>query len=177
MMNPTVKNSFAPKAETPILHEPRSHRHKFSAIGAIVLSPKLRQPDLLFQLLPTDQNFDSGLVTEFVRQILKRNPWGRTFIIWDRAPIHRGKEMRKFLSRCRRAYCHHFPPYSPELNPVELVWSQTKWHDLANCVPHDMDELRTRAEHSLLNSGNRKRMLTEFIKHSTDPRQKNDNRL
>lgn len=169
MLNPTVKSSFAPRADTPVLRNPRGHRHKFSAIAALILSPKRRQPDLVFQLLPINQNFDSSLVTDFVRDLLKRNTRGRTFIVWDRAGIHRGKEMRRFLSRSRRVYCHHFPPYSPELNPVELIWSQVKWHDLANCVPAGMEELRSLAERSLANNGEHREMLTAFIKHSTCP--------
>ena len=33
------------------------------------------------------------------------------------------------------------PPYSPELNPVERVWSYLRSHDLSNRVYQDYDEL------------------------------------
>lgn len=165
MLNPTVKSTFAPRAETPILRDTRRHRHKLSAIAAIVVSPKRRECNLLFQLLPTDENFTSDRIVDFVRRIVSRNARGRTHIVWDRAGIHRGSSMRRYLGRCRRVTCHHFPPYAPELNPVELVWSHTKWHDLANCVPDDIDELRYHAERSLNMAARRRPMLAACIKH------------
>jgi transposase len=34
------------------------------------------------------------------------------------------------------------PPYAPELNPVDYVWSYVKYARLANYCPHNLFELR-----------------------------------
>lgn len=34
------------------------------------------------------------------------------------------------------------PPYAPELDPVEYVWTQSKYGDLANYLPDDIEQLR-----------------------------------
>ena len=39
----------------------------------------------------------------------------------------------------------HLPPYSPELNPVERVWSYLKSHYLSNQVFTDYADLMNRA--------------------------------
>jgi len=41
------------------------------------------------------------------------------------------------------------PAYAPELNPVEGVWNQAKYADLANAVPEDIDDLAAAVEDSL----------------------------
>jgi transposase len=35
------------------------------------------------------------------------------------------------------------PGYAPELDPVEFVWTQAKYADLANWIPQDIDDERT----------------------------------
>ena len=50
-------------------------------------------------------------------------PGMKIVIIWDNAPWHRSKLIKKFLTDTK----HHFfliqlPPYAPELNPQEHVW-------------------------------------------------------
>lgn len=41
------------------------------------------------------------------------------------------------------------PAYAPELDPVEDVWNQSKYGDLANVIPEDIDELRKTLERLL----------------------------
>ena len=48
-------------------------------------------------------------------------------LIWDGASIHRGEAVKSFLrQRPGRVHLECLPGYSPELNPVELVWNQLK---------------------------------------------------
>jgi len=63
-------------------------------------------------------------------------------VVWDGLSAH-GKAER-FLSElgCSWVQFEYLPPYCPELNPVEHVWSQTKWCELANHVPENIDALR-----------------------------------
>ncbi|WP_171469452.1 transposase [Frigoriglobus tundricola] len=46
-----------------------------------------------------------------------------------------------FLARNRRLWLERLPPYTPELNPVEQVWSRLKYGQWANVVPDDLSAL------------------------------------
>lgn len=62
-------------------------------------------------------------------------------MIWDGAAIHRSQAVKQFLSgRAGRVHLERLPAYSPELNPVELVWSQLKSR-LKNQVFSNLEEL------------------------------------
>ncbi|WP_162271832.1 transposase [Gemmata sp. SH-PL17] len=45
--------------------------------------------------------------------------------------------IRALLRRNTRVHLERLPPYAPELNPVELVWSWLKYAQLSNFVPRD----------------------------------------
>lgn len=42
------------------------------------------------------------------------------------------------------------PAYAPDLNPVEAMWSCTKYGDLANYIPDNLPELREAVVDSLI---------------------------
>lgn len=57
------------------------------------------------------------------------------------AGITKGPLIRAFLGRNKRLWLERLPPYAPELNPVEAVWSWLKYGQLANYVPDAMADL------------------------------------
>lgn len=52
----------------------------------------------------------------------------KILLIWDNAPWHKGKEIRKYLKKLqpKNLELFNFPPYSPELNPQEQVWKRAR---------------------------------------------------
>ena len=57
-------------------------------------------------------------------------------LIWDGLPAHKSRKMRQYLETERRwLKVETLPGYSPDLNPVEDLWSIIKGQELANrCV-------------------------------------------
>jgi len=55
-----------------------------------------------------------------------------------------GKPVRDYLAAHRRVVVEPFPPYAPELNPVDYVWSYVKYDRLPNYCPSGLSELRQR---------------------------------
>lgn len=111
------------------------HRDKVSVIGAVTVSPTARRLGFYFATEP-DGFFTADKVIAFLRDLLK-NLRGNVVVIWDRGGNHKGPLMRQFLSRNRRLRLEMLPPWAPELNPVEAVWSWLKYGELANYVPGD----------------------------------------
>lgn len=50
----------------------------------------------------------------------------------DNAGIHRSKVTQAFVELHERLSLVFLPPYTPELNPIELVWAYVKRHVLGN---------------------------------------------
>lgn len=64
-----------------------------------------------------------NLIPEF--QLAKRTIPGNWRLMQDNAPCHRSKLVTSFLSRYGIEFLE-WPPYSPDLNPIENIWSWMK---------------------------------------------------
>lgn len=64
----------------------------------------------------------------FLEKIRKIYQGLKILLIWDNAPWHKGKEIRKYLKKLKSKTLElfNFPPYSPELNPQEQVWKRAR---------------------------------------------------
>lgn len=143
-MSPLVRRTLALKGQTPeLLHKIRhtsGGRDKVSTIAALTLSPQTQRLGLYFSNLIND-NFNHVAVAWFVRQLLKHLR-GPVIIVWDRGPMHLGPDVRQLLHDYPRLQFELLPPYAPDLNPVECVWSYLKWGRLSNYAPPDTETLQ-----------------------------------
>lgn len=112
-----------------------------------------------------DQAFTSEAIVWFLSKLCSRYRKRDLVVIWDGASIHRSAAVKAFLSdRPGRVHLERLPAYSPELNPVELVWSHLK-RSLKNQVFTSLDELAVAVlEQIRLLEGNPKLMHTFFHK-------------
>jgi transposase len=138
-LNPTVRKSQAPKGQTPVLESFAGHRDKVSAIAALSVSPRAGRVGLYFAT-ETDRYISNVEVADFLRELL-RHLRGRVVVLWDGGPNHKGEPIRDVLRRYGRLHVERLPAYSPELNPVECVWSYLKYGKLANFVPGNVSHL------------------------------------
>lgn len=138
-LNPLVRRSWAPRGQTPILDSWGRHRDKVSVIGAVSISSVAHRLGFYFATDP-EGYFTPEKVVEFLRDLLKHLR-GKVIVIWDGGPNHKGPVLRKFLARNQRLRLERLPAYSPDLNPVESVWSWLKYGKLSNFVPDDVNHL------------------------------------
>lgn len=53
----------------------------------------------------------------------------RALLLWDNASCHKSGQMREWLRQNpNHVELDNFPPYSPEMNPIEHVWKEVKKH-------------------------------------------------
>ena len=66
-------------------------------------------------------------------------------------------DVRRRTSRntIRLVHLRALPAYAPELNPVEQCWNHTKYADLANFIPDDLDHLQQAVEASITEQSRR----------------------
>lgn len=126
--------TWAPCGQTPILHVPLTRDH-LSAISGITLDGRL-----FMQVRPA--SYDGVAVVGFLR-VLLRKIRGKIVLIWDGSPIHRGQEVKAFLSRgaAKRLHLEQLPGYAPDLNPDEGIWNYLKRVELGNVCCRNLDQL------------------------------------
>lgn len=116
---PLLAHTWAPSGQTPILKEQAGRQH-LSLIAAVAPNGRL-------YVAGQDQPFTGEDIVWFLKKLCGRYRKRDLLIIWDGAAIHRCEAVKALLkNKPGRIHLERLPAYSPELNPVELLWSQLK---------------------------------------------------
>jgi transposase len=161
MLTPVVRRTWAPRGCTPSLRC-WDRRDRVSAISALSLSPTRRRVGLYFDLCP--RNIRTADVAAFLRRLQRHLPRG-FLVVWDRWSVHRAAARHLRRRGGRRVAFEELPAYAPELNPVEQVWSHSKYADLANFIPDHVDHLAAAVIDSLATTATTPDRLRAFIRH------------
>jgi transposase len=132
---PARVRTYAPRGKTPTLRvfETRDHLSVMSAITT---------QGWLFTMV-RDDSLTSVESVRFLKHLLTQ--LGRNLlVIWDGSPIHRGKAVKAYLAdgAAKRIHLEPLPPYAPDLNPDEGVWSHLKCVELRNRCCLNLGHLR-----------------------------------
>lgn len=145
MLQPVVRRTWSPRGETPIIKS-WDRRDRLSAVSALTIPPRRRRLGLHFDVL--DHNVRLPDAYRFLSSLLSK--LGRPLtVVLDRLSAHRGAARRLKARFGNRIKFEWLPAYAPELNPVEHVWGHTKYGDLANYVPEDINALKGELSASL----------------------------
>ena len=165
LLIPSVRKTWSPVGQTPILRHRYSH-DRISAISGIAVSPRHFHCSLYCQLY--EDNIQGEEVAFFLRHLL-RQIRGNIFVIWDNGTTHRSESVQELLSRTRRLCLVNFPAYAPELNPDEGVWNHLK-NSLANGRPDTQAELMDLLSDEVCRLNSAPVLLRGCIKQSELPR-------
>jgi transposase len=162
MLHPTVRRTWAPLGQKPIHHSWDRH-DRLSVTGAITVSPLQKRLGLYFSIVPW--NVTGNDVLTFVQQLrshLKRP----LLLIWDRFSGH--KKAARLLRDIsgHRIHVEFLPAYAPELNVVDHAWGHTTYGEMANFIPHDVDDLAREVAQSLIAKHSRRDLLNAFFQHA-----------
>ena len=164
LMAPLVRRSWGPRGETPVFRQRTRSHQKVSVIAALCVPPTRDDIHLYFRLHP-NTNINADAAIDFLRVLLQQLS-GPIVLVWDRLQAHRGKAARHFFAQQRRLHPHLLPPYAPELNPVENVWSYLKMNPLANFAPLELDALVHTTRHHGRSLQRKHDLLRSFMAHS-----------
>jgi transposase len=85
-----------------------------------------RKNKLYFEILETTFNSDRIIcfMNRFVEQTVKK-----TIVILDNSPIHKSKKFMAKIEEWKEkdVFIYFLPPYSPELNLIEILWRRIKY--------------------------------------------------
>ena len=167
MMTPTIRRTFAPRGSTPVNKICDPHG-RVSVAGAITISPARTVLGFRYQMLGDNVNFRGPNIIEFLRQ-LRNQLSGPISIVWDQIIIHSSGVVLDYLRTVPEMVTEFFPPYSPELNPVDRAWFYLKYDRLANYAPATIARLRSTIESEINRLQRQPDLLRSFIRQSEVP--------
>ena len=157
LMNPSIKATWAPRGRTPVVVYRNRHHKKVSVLGALALSP-LGTLSVL-----TDWHPGSYVRGEeaaaFLARLLADMP-GPIELIWDNLQAHKSPLVKALAREHPLLTLHYLPPYAPDLNPVESLWSQAKYHRMANHALDDLEKLESEARRHVTDIASDQKLLT-----------------
>lgn len=160
LLQPLVRQTWAPIGQTPILDR-WDRRDRTSVLTALALSPKRRRVRMFFRLL--DHN---AKAEDFVWLLndLRIEVGRKLHVVWDNLGAHRKAENFFHAIDWPWARFHRLPPYAPELNPVEHVWTTGKWGPLANAPPEDLVDLNRQVDAELARQAHEQQLLQSHFR-------------
>ena len=165
-MAPLVRRTWGPRGHTPVLYQKTTSRKKVSVIAVLCIAPKRNRLHLYFRLHP-DANVNAVLVVEFLQNLVSQLK-APIVMVWDHFLPHRSTRVRSFAQH-PRLQIYYFPPYAPELNPVENVWSYVKMNPMANVTTSEVDSLASITRHHVKSLQHKQNLLRSFFKKSRLP--------
>ena len=126
--------TWAPRGKTPIVSTTGAR------FGMNLISAVSRTGQMHFAVV------EGRVTAEVFVEYLRRLMYGRRrpiFLIVDGHPTHKSAMVRRFVETLQnRLRLFFLPPYSPELNPDELVWNDLKNHMLGRMRITGPDQMR-----------------------------------
>jgi transposase len=156
---PAVVRSLAPRGHPPTLRFPFTRDH-LSVISGITPSGQLL-------LSVQDHAFRSPEVVRFLQHLLQRIS-GKLLVIWDGAPIHRGKPIKAFLAQgaAKRLRLEQLPGYAPDLNPDEGIWAYLKYVELRNVCCTDLHDLQRHLRLATARLRHKRHVIRGLVSHA-----------
>lgn len=164
-MRPLVRRSLAPRGNPLVARYQSKHRQKISVQGAMVLSAA-GEPQALRCRTHEDSYVDGQKTAAFLRRLLAEfDGDGPLIVVWDRGNMHKGPHVRAVLEEFGpRITLEQLPSYSPDLNPVEWLWSWIKYCELANFCPRDLRHLASALANALVRGAENTTLQANFVR-------------
>ena len=136
-----------------------------SAVAALAYRWDGRRSRLFFQLKPDSYNTESliGFLQLLQRELRTR----KCLLLWDGLPAHKSLKMQAYLKAAHRwLQVERLPSYAPDLNPVEMLWSNVKGRELANLCAADLGEAAMAARRGLGRVARHRSLARSFLAHA-----------
>jgi transposase len=150
--------TWAPRGATPVV------KATGARFGLNMLSAVSARGEFRFML--HEGTVNAQVFREFLRRLMigQSTP---VFLIVDGHPAHRARLVREFVEQQGgRLKLWFLPPYSPELNPDELVWGHVK-QAVAKKVPQTKAQLKQRVLGALRRLQKLPDQVASFFRHPT----------
>lgn len=125
--------SYSPKGQTPVI---RGTGQRFSCH---MISTVTNRGTLRFMVFK--KRFTTAVFLQFLKRLI-RGAKHKIYLIVDGHPVHKSRAARRWLAQhAQQIRLFFLPPYSPELNPDELLNNDVKTNAMGRRRPATKDEM------------------------------------
>jgi transposase len=152
----TLGRTWAPRGETPEVRT-SGQRQQVNAISAVN-----ELGAFWFEVYTGKLN--AAAFVEFLKRFMRyrRQP---VFLVVDGHPSHRANLVANYVASTQgNLELHFLPPYAPDLNPDEFVWSHVRKHGTSKTPLRENESLRTRMQHDLNRIKAQPRLVRSFFR-------------
>ncbi|MHC1764715.1 MAG: IS630 family transposase [Verrucomicrobiia bacterium] len=99
----------------------------------------------------------------FLKDFMKGRPT-KVFLVVDGHPAHKANSVKAYVQSLKgRLELHFLPPYAPDLNPDEFVWSHMKTNGVSKKPLKKNASLRERVEQDIADLHNNRALVRSFF--------------
>jgi len=149
--------SYGLKGHTPVI--PGTGQR----FGCNMISTVTNRGRLAFMIFK--ERFTGTVMIDFLRRLIKQNKQ-KVFLIVDGHPVHRSRQVKRWVHRYRKRIRMFFlPGYSPQLNPDELLNQDVKTNAVGRNRPQDQPEMMQQVRSHLRSTQRRPQVVKNYFKH------------
>ena len=147
--------TWAPAGETPVV-KATGARFGFNLLSAVNAQGQ-------FRFMTVQGNVNASVFRDFLKRLIA-GMTQKVFLIVDGHPAHKAKLVQQYVAANKdRIELFFLPPYSPELNPDELVWSNVKAR-VAKAAPMTKEELISSVQSAMRRLGKMPELVASFFR-------------
>ena len=99
----------------------------------------------------------------FLKNFMKGRPT-KVFLVVDGHPAHKANSVKQYVQSLKgRLELHFLPPYAPDLNPDEFVWSHMKTNGVSKKPLRKNESLRERVEQDIADLHSNRELVRSFF--------------
>ena len=148
--------TWSPRGETPEVKK-TGKRFRLNMISAISSGGEMR-------FMTVEGRLNGKVFILFLRRLIL-DVKGPVYLIVDGHPMHKSKKVKEFVESTEGVLkLFYLPPYSPDLNPDELVWNHLKYHCIGKLFIRTRDELQERVLSYLKSLQKKPEIIRSFFK-------------
>jgi transposase len=118
----------------------------------------------LMRFMVTEGGVNSDVFITFLKRLVA-NAKRKIFLIVDNGPSHVSKKTKAFVASIKeKLELFYLPPYSPDLNPDELVWNHLKTNTVGRSIVKDKSDFKRQVRKSMKLLQNDKEKVRSFFK-------------
>ena len=112
-------------------------------------------------------SFNEAKLIEFLPQLRRAFRRKKIILVWEGLTSHRSHKTTAYLKeQCRWLTAVRLPPYAPDLNPVESVWSNIKGKELANLSVDNLGGMVAGVRDGFQRIDSQRTLLNSFLLHA-----------
>lgn len=153
--DPPLRRTYGLRGKTPVVVT-SGQRQSINVISAVNARGE-------FWAATYDGKLNAESFVLFLQNFMKGRS-GKVLLVVDGHPAHKANVVKRYLKTLQgRLELHPLPPYAPDLNPDEFVWSHMKNNGVSKKPLQKNESLRRRVEQDLVAIQKDKKLVRSFF--------------